>query len=359
MTDQSPAIDIERLKEFTPFDTLSDAHLRDIVPHLAVARLPKGKVLFKRGQPDKLCHFLLSGTVDLADAAFVVRPLASDDPENYLALDNYAEHRVSAITSTDCLVVSIDRDHLDLVLTWSQAAEAMGDDDEAEQPDTDWMEALLTSELFSAIPPANIQQLFVRFKEREVKLGEVVIREGEPGDSFYVIKEGRALVTRGQGPNQQTLAALKNGDSFGEDALIGDEPRNATVTMTTDGVLMALDKESFLKLLKEPVIQSITEDEYEKMAEEADEGVVLLDVRLPQEFRHDHLSLARNIPLTDLRREIRDLEKAFTYVVTCDGGRRCEIGAYLLNEAGLRAVTLKRPATPRAPEKPSGEGHAG
>lgn len=358
MTVPNPAIDIERLKEFTPFDTLSDAHLRDIVPHLTVARLPRGKVLFKRGQADKLCHFLLSGSVDLADAAFVVRPLASDDPENYIALDNYPEHRVSAITASDCLVVSIDRDHLDLVLTWSQAAEAMGDGDEEERPDTDWMEALLASDLFATIPPANIQQLFVRFQEREVKLGEVVIREGEAGDSFYVIKEGRALVTRGHGPNQQTLAALKNGDSFGEDALIGDEPRNATVTMTTDGVLMALDKENFIKLLKEPVIQSITEDEYEKMNDEADEGVVLLDVRLPQEFRHDHLPHARNIPLTELRREIRDLEKVFTYVVTCDGGRRCEIGAYLLNEAGLRAVTLKRPA-PSPSARPSGEDHAG
>ncbi|MFP5382462.1 MAG: cyclic nucleotide-binding domain-containing protein [Gammaproteobacteria bacterium] len=357
MTAQAPAIDIERLKEFTPFDTLSDAHLRDLLPRLGAEHLGKGKVLFKRGQADSRCHFLLSGTVDLADAAFVVRPLAADDAENYLALDNYPEHRVSAITATDCLVVSIDRDHLDLVLTWSQAAESMGEDDEDEHQNTDWMEALLTSDLFASVPPANIQQLFARFQEKEAHLGDVVIKEGDAGDTFYVIKEGRALVTRGHGPNQKTLAALKSGDCFGEDALIGDAPRNATITMTTDGVLMSLDKESFLKLLKEPVIQSVTEAQYEKMMDEADEGIVLLDVRLPLEFRHDHLPHARNVPLPELRREIRDLEKAFTYVVTCDGGRRCEIGAYLLNEAGLRALTLKRTPPPAA--KTSGTDHAG
>lgn len=355
MTDQNP--DLERLQEFTPFDSLSDAHLRDIVRKLNVQRLPKGRVLFKRGQKDSQCHFLLEGTVDLADAAFVVRPLAADDPENYLALDNYPEHRVSAITSTDCVVVSIERDHLDLVLTWSQAAESMEDADGNE--DSDWMEALLASDLFASIPPANIQQLFVKFAEKEVHLGDVVIREGDDGDCFYVIKEGRALVTRGSGSSLQTLAALKNGDCFGEDALIGETKRNATITMTSDGVLMTLGKDDFIKLLKEPVIQSITEEQLEKLEEEGDEGVVLIDVRLPLEYKHDHLPHARNIPLPELRREMRDMEKVFTYVVTCDGGRRAEIAAYLLNEAGLRALVLKRKEATKPAEKAPATGNAG
>lgn len=353
MTSQLEQRDLDRLKEFTPFDSLSDAHLRDLAPKLQVARLPKGRVLFKRGQPDSKCHFLLTGTVDLADAAFVVRPLQADDPENYLALDNYPEHRVSAITSADCTVVSIDRDHLDLVLTWSQAADGMDESGDEEEANTDWMEALLNSDLFANIPPANIQQLFARFQERAVHLGDVIVREGDTGDSFYVIKEGRALVTRGSGAAQQTLAALRNGACFGEDALIGDAPRNATITMTTDGVLMALDKANFLKLLKEPVIQQVTEAQFEQMMDEAEEGVVLIDVRLPLEFKHDHLPHARNIPLPELRRELKSLEKVFTYVLTCDGGRRSEVGAYLLNEAGLRALVLKRaprPETKKAAE---------
>ena len=351
MTDQKQDIDFDRLKEFTPFDSLSDAHLRDLAPKLVVSRPGKGKVLFKRGQQDPKCHFLLSGSVDLADAAFVVRPMAATDPENYLALDNYPEHRVSAITGADCVLVSIDRDHLDLVLTWSQAADSLDEDDQPDDGNTDWMEALLASDLFASVPPANIQQLFVKFRERPAHLGDVIIKEGDDGDRFYVIKEGRALVTRGAGNNLKTLAAIRNGACFGEDALIGDTKRNATVTMTTDGVLMELDKDSFIKLLKEPVIHQVTEQQYEKMVEEAEEGVVLIDVRLPLEFKHDHLPHARNIPLPELRKEIRELEKAFTYVVTCDGGRRCEIGAYVLNEAGLRALVLKTPSKPVAAPK--------
>jgi CRP-like cAMP-binding protein len=341
MKDQNQ-LNLVRLKEFTPFDCLSDAHIRDLAPKLDVARLPKGKVMFKRGQADSRCHFLLEGKVDLADAAFVIRPFDAHDAENYLALDSYPEHRVSAITATDCTVVSIDRDHLDLVLTWSQAADAMGDDERPDDGNTDWMESLLASDLFGSIPPGNIQQLFVKFQEVPVQLGQAVIKEGDDGDRFYVIKEGRALVTKGDGNNQKTLAALRAGDCFGEDALIGEMKRNATVTMSTDGCLMALDKNNFIKLLKEPVIHQVTEAQYEKMMDEGDEGVVLIDVRTPMEFKHDHLPHARNIPLPELRREIRDLEKVFTYVVTCDGGRRSEVGAYLLSEAGLRALVLKQ-----------------
>lgn len=348
MTNPKSDIDFARLKEFTPFDSLSDAHLRDLAPKLAISRIGKGKVLFKRGQPDTKCHFLLKGTVDLADAAFVVRPLGADDAENYLALDNYPEHRVSAIAATDCLLVSIDRDHLDLVLTWSQAAESLDENESRDHGSSDWMEALLSSNLFASVPPANIQKLFTKFQEREVHLGDAIIREGSDGDNFYVIKDGRALVTRGQGHNQKALAPLKSGDCFGEDALIGDTKRNATVTMATDGILMQLDKESFLKLLKDPVTRQITEQQYGKMIDDAEEGVVLIDVRLPLEFKHDHLPHAQNIPLPELRKAIRDLEKVFTYVVTCDGGRRCEIGAWLLNEAGLSALVLKPAPKPAA-----------
>lgn len=353
MKDQN-RLDIARLKEFTPFDCLTDAHLRDLAPKLDVNRLPKGKVLFKRGQADSRLHFLLEGRVDLADASFTVKPMDAHDPENYLALDGYPEHRVSAITAGDCVVVSIDRDHLDLVLTWSQAAESLGDDENADEGDTDWMESLLASDLFSSIPPGNIQQLFVKFQELPVQLGQVIIKEGDDGDRFYVIKEGRALVTKGEGSAQKTLAAIKSGACFGEDALIGDVKRNATITMSTDGVLMYLEKDNFLKLLKDPVIQHVTEKQFEQMMEESDTGVVLLDVRTPAEFKHDHLPHARNVPLPELRREIRDLEKVFTYVVTCDGGRRSEIGAYLLSEAGLRALVLKKPqAKPKPAEQAS------
>jgi len=336
-----PTIDLERLTHFIPFDCLSESHMRDICGQIQVINLPPARVLFKRGDQTNLAYFLVKGSVDLTDASFQVRKFPADDDENYLALDNYPEHTVNAITTEPTVVYGIERNKLDLLMTWTQAAESMLDEDDDEH-ERDWMDALLGSDLFSQIPPQKIQKLFVKFEEREVKLGENIVKEGESGDSFYVIKQGKAMVTRKQGSKEETLAALTAGNFFGEDALISDAPRNATVTMISDGVLMALGADDFRDLLQTSVIRKVTEEEAEKMEEEGDHAVVTLDVRLPMEFKHDRTPGARNIPLNELRRQLKSLEKDFVYLVSCDGGRRSELGAYLLMEAGLEAYVLER-----------------
>ena len=335
-------INLERLHDFIPFDCLSESHLRDIAGQIQQLNLAPSKMLFKRGDSSSLAYFLISGSLDLIDASFQVRKFPADDDENYLALDNYPQHSVNAISTEPSVVYAIERDKLDLLMTWTQAAESMLDDED-NSSERDWMDTLLTSGLFAQVPPQKIQSLFVKFEEREVTLGEKVVEEGEPGDTFYVIKQGKAMVSRSQGSKQETIAALTSGNFFGEDALISDTARNATVTMTSDGVLMALGKDDFRALLQDSVVRRLKEDEVEKMEEEGDRALVLIDVRLPMEFRHDRTSGARNIPLNELRRHIPSLEKAFVYVLCCDGGSRSELGAYLLAEAGLDAYVLDHP----------------
>ena len=169
-------------------------------------------------------------------------------------------------------------------MTWTQAAESMLDEDDDEN-ERDWMDALLSSELFSAVPPAMIHSLFVKFEEREVQLGETIVTEGEDGDTLFVIKQGKALVPRTRGAKQETLAALSAGRFFGEDALISDSPRNATITMTSDGVLMCLGKNDFQAIPQDSVIRHVTEDELDPSVLAADTASHPVDVLPPVEFR--------------------------------------------------------------------------
>lgn len=341
MSNDTPHIDLERLKHFIPFDGLSDSHLAEIRARIQLLRLPPGRLVFKRGEPAARALFLIEGAVDMTDASFQVRPLPADDDENYLALDNYPTHTVNAITTAPSIFYALDRNHLDLLMTWTQAAESMLEEgDDAEQ--RDWMDALLGSELFAQVPPARIQSLFVKFEEHPCHLGDVIVREGDSGDTFFVIKQGKAMVTRQHSGREETLAALTAGNFFGEDALISDAPRNATVTMTSDGLLMRLGKDDFRALLQQSVVRRVSAEQLDALNEEGDRACILIDVRLPMEFRHDRTPGARNIPLPELRRELRSLEKDFIYVVSCDGGRRSELGAYLLSEAGFDAFVLAR-----------------
>ena len=79
------------------------------------------------------------------------------------------------------------------------------------------------------------------------------------------------------------MAALGQGKLFGEDALISNLPRNATVTMSSDGTLMALNKEKLQPATKTPVVSHISESELAVLIADGDTGTVLLDVRLNEE----------------------------------------------------------------------------
>ena len=347
----SSSIDIKQLEGFIPFDYLTTACINDLASKFRIQELDKGKLVFKRGSEDPECHFLIQGDIDLADENFNVNKVTANSDDNYLALDNSSKiHRTSAITTSPCQIYSINRDYLDLVTTWSQLAEDLEDheaemnaEDSAEEIESlDWMDALLRSPLFAKIPAANIQTLLIRFQEKEVSLGEVIVKEHDHGDDFFVIKDGRAIVTQGEGHKEKTVAAIQTGDCFGEDALISGSERNATVTMASNGSLMLLGKEDFDELLKKPTIRSITINQLQTHMEEGDSGTVLIDVRHPQEFRHDRLKGSDNVPLNHLREKLKSLNHDFQYVICCDGGRRSEVAAYIMMEAGFNAVCLTR-----------------
>ena len=90
--------------------------------------------------------------------------------------------------------------------------------------------------------------------------------------------------------------------------------------MTSDGVLMCLGKNDFQAILQDSVIRHVTEDELDTMVLEADTACILVDVRLPMEFRHDRTPGARNLPLNELRREVKTSRRIFPtwYAVTVD-----------------------------------------
>jgi MFS family permease len=103
--------------------------------------------------------------------------------------------------------------------------------------------ALLRSlPLFSPLGAPALEGLARELAELRVPAGTAVVREGEPGDRFYVVAEGDLDVSA-QGRELRTIG---RGEGFGEIALLENVPRTATVTARTDTRLYALDKPSFL-----------------------------------------------------------------------------------------------------------------
>ena len=81
--------------------------------------------------------------------------------------------------------------------------------------------------------------------------GETVVREGDAGDSLYIIRSGEVeVVARANGAHEVRIRSLRRPAFFGEMALMTGEPRNATIRACTDAELLELSREGFIELFK-------------------------------------------------------------------------------------------------------------
>ena len=337
------AVDLEQLTQFSPLDGLKAENLHALAKKTAMRELPAGRLLFREGDTDKKTYFLVTGAVELRANDKVVAVVRGGTPEARNPIAPSQPRRFTARAIETIEYISIDSDLLDVMLTWDQTgsyevSELKGGNQVAHADD--WMTTLLQTKAFHRIPPANIQAVFMRLQRVTYKTGEVVIKQGDEGDYFYVITRGRCAVTRETPLNKEgiKLAELGVGDTFGEEALISEAKRNATVTMLADGALMRLGKQDFTTLLNEPMLQWV---DFAQGAEIVREGGKWLDVRLPSEFQNFRVPDAINIPLYFIRLKLNALDRNVRYVVCCDTGRRSSAAAYILSERGYDAYVLK------------------
>src|SRR5262245_51969854 len=101
--------------------------------------------------------------------------------------------------------------------------------------------------LFAGLLPSELDRVALVMTPVVVSAGEAVCIEGEPGDEFFVIVEGEAVVERAG----RTVAKLTTGDYFGELALLDRGPRSATVRALTDLHMYVLRDKSFAGVLTE------------------------------------------------------------------------------------------------------------
>lgn len=339
-TSQSSRIgfDLSITRTLVPLKDMSESHLLALLDDAETEVICAGQTIFESGSYDSQHVYLLYGDVTLAAAdgtTELVKGRATLKP-----LAHHQPRRHTALAHSDCSILRIKSERLDQLLTWSEIADYLQlrisrqrDLDE----DIDWMMTVLRSNLFFKAPPINVEEIFSRLTPQVVYAGDVIIRQGEMGDQCYFIKEGQAEVTRHIDGKWQHLADIGIGRCFGEDALVNETVRNASVVMTTDGVLMRLDKQDFYRLLKEPEVAVVTLDDLEQALAA---GAVAVDVRSEEEYSECHLREAVNIPLNLLSIKARLLGPAIPYIFYCDTGRRSRAAAHLLIEQGFNAVAL-------------------
>lgn len=342
-------LDIRILAALEPISSFSPSRLRELLEYCHLETVAQGVDPFKDHPLYGQSVYLVKGELEVvyadgnrvlmrADSEWARHPIGKRQPD------------IQAATALSKIqLLRVNDDLLDQMVTWDQFAYHDDVKTPAGKESSDAaVKRLLHSGMFSAenlssspfahLPSANIGKLLNCIEVIAVWDKEVVIREGDEGDYYYLIESGRAQVTRMVGGANMVLADLKAGDVFGEEALISDAKRNASVTMKSNGVLLRLKKQDFLELMQEPLLHKIS---YQDARRKVAEGAVWLDVRHPPEYRYDKLPGAINVPLNDIRNAVGVLSKDTAYVVYCQSGRRSSAAAFILAQAGYKVDVLE------------------
>lgn len=330
------------LKTCVPVNALTEDHLNTLLRETRVSVAYRGQCLFERGDCDGYDVYLLSGTVEL-DESGGPRRISADDPEACFPLVNQQPRPMRAVAQEDCHIIRFDSERLDAMLAWDQAAKYIELDIAGSRDldeDAEWMLTLLRSNLFYKVPPMNIRQILDRFHAEFRAAGDVVLRQGELGECCYFIKEGSVGVYRAEDERSRSelVAELGVGRCFGEDALVNDAPRNATITMRSNGVLMRLDKQDFFLLLKQPPVKMLG---YTQLLQALADGAGLLDVRTLDEYEQAHAAHAIHMPLSIIKLKSRLLDPDQVYIAYCGSGRRSAAAAHFLCAEGYRVAVLR------------------
>ncbi|MGD8711663.1 MAG: cyclic nucleotide-binding domain-containing protein, partial [Thiohalophilus sp.] len=335
-------LDKNLLKGLEPLADLTNDKLEELASKSLIDDLPAGRILFREGEKDNRILYLINGQIEFRHKGDKKsRIIKSKSNEAREALDNHQPHTGTAKAKGPVTILTIDSSLLEIILNDTpldayefEVTEISGEDT------TDWMLRFLQSRAFLKLPTENIQAILMRMEELPAQKGEAILQQGDQDDYYYIVQSGRCSVSRRPAPKagEVQLATLQEGDGFGEEALITNGRRNATIRMLEDGVLMRLKKDDFLTYLAEPLINRLSQEE---TAAKVSSGALLIDVRKHEEFTRQHVEGSVNIPLSMLRMKVDGLNPSREYVLASSDGTQSAAAAFLLTQHGFKCGILE------------------
>ncbi len=325
----------QQLATLAPLAGLSPERLAELASMAVVQRAQRGSDPLTEKLRSPLSVFLLEGELLLAFEGGGTLVLVGGSEETRQALNRQKQRITRSKAITDVELIAVEDDVLDILATWDQVA--LG----SEIPSAiggALSLGNLRSGAFAQLPMAHIDELLKRFERVQTARGQAVIREGDEGDYYYVVESGRFQVERLVGGAKVVLAELKSGDAFGEEALVSEAKRNATVISLGEGELLRLDRKHFNELLREPLLRRMS---FEEATEKVRRGALWLDVRYPSEYQYDKLPGAINVPLAEVRNMFEVLDRSKEYVAYCQSGRRSAAAAFLFAQRGFKVWLLE------------------
>jgi len=336
-------LQISDLRKYKYFSSLSDNSLGTLSQKLASVEFGAGKEIIREGVAGDAFYFVKQGRLEVTkktdsgqEAKLSVLGSGQGFGEMELLTCSARFCSVRALTSVTLYRLS-KKDFEEIVLHESAFKNMLL----RKAEEYSHYNKIKTLQPFALLEPDKMYALLSRMSEKTFALGEDIIVQGEKGDYYYIVKSGRvAVLKRNKGePDMKQVAVLSDGDGFGEEALIRDDPRNATCRAIEETIVYALDKVDFAQILKTSFLENIYSEDIP--LDTYLEKYTIIDARVPSEYEEEHIKGAVNVPVEVLRLKYAELDPSKKYITYCTNDARGMVAAFLLKNHGFDAKCLR------------------
>lgn len=238
------------LRSMDFFSDVNEDTIASIAADVFISEFPEGTVVCRHGKFDERFFIILSGT------ARAVIP-TEDNPRFELYRlgpgDFFGEEIVlsteprgdSIIAETACVMLAMPSEILKTLIGASPHVRGLMD---ARYIERNLRGDLRRIPLLTNLGDDIFERLLKEVELLDYTTGQIVFREGDPGDAFYLIREGKVDVYRTVDGDRKLIAILADGQYFGEMSLMSDEVRNATVEAVSKVSLVRISRNVFMKI---------------------------------------------------------------------------------------------------------------
>ncbi|MBI5074167.1 MAG: cyclic nucleotide-binding domain-containing protein [Nitrospirae bacterium] len=331
------------LRKYTYFSGLSQSSLQVLADRIRTVDFPAGSVIVEEGSVGDAFYFVQKGEL-------IVTKKTNSGPEAQLSVvrsgQGFGEMALltcsirssSVHTITDCTLYELQKKDFEEVLLHESAFKERLN---RRADDLSEITKIKTLQPFALLDPEKMCAVMEAMTEESYAPGENIIVQGDRGNTYYIIRSGRVAVLKKKKGDEELhqIAALGEGEAFGEEALIRDDPRNATCRAIEATTVFVLQKKDFNQIVRSAFIDNIFPEEIS--LDTYLDDYMLIDARIPSEYEEEHIHGAINIPVELLRQKCTEFDRSKRYITYCLNDSRGMVAAFLLKNRGFDAKCLR------------------
>ncbi len=240
------------LKKLDFFSDLEMKVLDEISGSAVISVIPAGTIICRYGKYDERFYVILAGEVSAViptedNPRYELYRLGKGDFFGEELVVSSSPRENSIISTTEVTALSMNAEVLRKLIDTSERISALMDHQYIQR---DLRGDLRRVPLLTNLSDGLFNEVLKRVELQSAEKGHVVFREGDAGDAFYLIREGRTDVYRTVQGEKKLIAILGQDQYFGEMSLLSDESRNATVQCLTGCELVKISREDFLGIVE-------------------------------------------------------------------------------------------------------------